>query len=178
ACGVLKVNEADTAAGILSDVWSFVAEGAALHQPAQISFAVPDADSSSVGTLLIARVAKDGKLVAEGGRYEDGEVTARVGFGTYCVAADTVAPKITPALGKENRTSDTGRFSVKLTDDFSGVKDFRVEVDGVWALSMFKSGRITVWLDKERHGRGSHKVKVTATDACNNKSEKNFNIIW
>jgi hypothetical protein len=119
-------------------------------------------------------VQKVGKWRAPaGGTFDGGWMKTRVReFGTYAVALDTVAPRIVPVGQSGWRSSRNVRF--KITDSESGIKTYKVFVDGNFVLFGLKKG-ILVIQDPEKVKRGvPHKVEVVVTDQCNNVARKLF----
>lgn len=171
-----KVADADTAVGFYSPVWKLGDDRLALHEPFKVTIPV-GYDESLTDKMLLARVSADGKLSGAGGIVSDGMLTASVRSGVYCVARDTVAPVLKPALQSGGKVSGS-TFRVTATDDMSGIAQFEVLVDGEWTLASLKSNSITVYLSEDRVRRGSHDVVVTAYDAVGNSSEVSFRIVW
>jgi hypothetical protein len=81
---------------------------------------------------MLVRIDRDGKKSPAGGSYENGFVSSTTNiFDGYAIYIDTVAPVIRPWA--ENKKSTTGlKFTV--SDNFSGIKQYRGEVNGEWVL--------------------------------------------
>lgn len=79
-------------------------------------------------------VQKAGRWSASvGGKYQNGWVKAKVRtLGTFAVAVDTVAPRITPLGQGSWRTTRNIRF--KITDGQTGIQSYKVYVDGNFVL--------------------------------------------
>lgn len=172
-----KVSDADTAKGILSDVWQFGENTLALHKSMRVSISTGHL-SFPEDKLLLARVYDDGKLSSAGGSCRNGVVSASVSAGSYCVAVDTTAPILKAQLSSDKKVPSSGVFRIAATDDFSGIDSYEVLIDGQWTLSALKSNRIIVYLDSIRHSKGIHKVSVRATDAVGNTTLCEFDIKW
>lgn len=84
---------------------------------------------------------------------------ATAGFGTYMVAVDQDPPVI--RMDKYSR--------ILVGDKKSGLKEVNVYIDGKWHLSMLKRGIVTI-LDKKSIPPGQRKLKVVATDMCDNEA--------
>jgi hypothetical protein len=95
------------------------------------------------GKATLISVNSKGKHSYEGGVYKDGWVTAQIKtFGNFAITVDTIAPKIKPAfkvIDKNNvdlRRAKT--IGIKATDELSGIKKYRVTIDGKWVLCEYE----------------------------------------
>ncbi len=112
--------------------------------------------------------------------YDNGKMKARVSsFGRYAVTTDFVAPTITPI--NPNSWGKSGRVVYKISDDLSGIKTYRGEIDGRYALFEYdgKTGTLSFKMDGTRFDKGkTHNVVMTVTDACGNKAESHQTFTW
>lgn len=108
-----------------------------------------------------------------GGTCTDGWITTSVrSFGTFSVEIDTVPPHITPVGQSTWRTNRNIRF--RIGDDQTGVRTYKVYVDGRFVLFGLKRGVLVVQ-DPERIQKGvAHTVSVTVTDHCGNTTRKQY----
>lgn len=111
-----------------------------------------------------------------GGAYKNGglEVAIRELGGRYAIDIDTIAPKIT-AQTPEKWVSDK-RIRVRVTDDKSGIRSFRGEIDGRYVLftNDVKSSYYIYDFD-DRIARGqNHELVFTATDGAGNSTEYRY----
>lgn len=147
-----------------------------LHQNAQLSLRLlkdPLEDKSKYGVVRINR----GRRSWIGGTYRNGWLDATIrDFGVYTLAMDTVPPTITPV---EPSTWKTKRQLIfRLTDNLSGVKTYRGEIDGQYILfEMNNRGVITYHFDKERLLSGEHTLRLTVQDACGNEAVYTYSSI-
>lgn len=124
--------------------------------------------------LVIARYDTSGKVISEGGRWNNGWITAKVnGFGKYAVIADTLKPVVKPVSFKNNGWYAPGdKLVFKITDDLAGIKTYNGYIDDKWALFEYdaKSDNLFYILDPERLNKtgGSHVVKLYIMDERNN----------
>ena len=66
------------------------------------------------------------------------------------------------------------KLEFKISDDLSGIKNYRGEIDGKWVLFEYdaKSKLLTYTFDKERMTFGkSHLIKLVVTDNKENEAE-------
>lgn len=113
-----------------------------------------------------------------GGDYRQGWIDAKIReLGTYTIAADTVAPKITPV--NPSGWLDRKTFTFRLSDDLSGVAAYRGTIDGRFVLfRMDNRSVISCRFDRESLQRGEHVLLVEATDACGNRTEYRYDFTW
>jgi len=81
---------------------------------------------------LLVRIDRDGKRSPAGGGFENGFVTTTTNiFDGYAIVVDTIAPVIKP-FAENSKSKASLRFTV--SDNFSGIKEYKGEVNGQWAL--------------------------------------------
>ena len=94
-------------------------------------------------------------------------------LGTYTVAVDTVPPRVTP-LNKPQWKS--GNIQFRIGDAETGVKGYKVMIDGRFALFGFssKTARLSM-KHPERLKRGvPHKLEIIVTDYCGNETREEY----
>lgn len=124
----------------------------------------PIADTSK---YYVARKFK-GRKSSAGGYFEDGFMFANIReLGTYSVAIDTVAPRIVPLNKPQWKT---GNIRFKIRDAETGIKDYKVYIDGKFVLFKFASKNATLsCMHPDRIKRGlKHRMEVVVTDYCGN----------
>ncbi|MDR1201849.1 MAG: M23 family metallopeptidase [Tannerellaceae bacterium] len=142
----------------------------AIHKQAQLSIRLQKDSIENKQQYGIVR-RQNKSLLWIGGTYRNGWLDAGIReLGSFTVARDTVPPVITPinpATWVGNRV-----ITFRITDNLSGVKSYRGEIDGRFVLFEWdgKKGLVTYHFDKERLSKGNHKLVFTLTDACNNVS--------
>ena len=171
-----KLGEAKPSEGILSGIWQIGDPSTPLVQKGILRFAEPDSTGCPADKLFIAGCGSGGSLWFAGGRNDSGALEARCGFGTYCVAVDTLAPVLVPRVVDGAALPSDGRFSIEASDKGAGVARCRVEMDGKWILCQFYRGRIQVYPDSSHKNGKIHRVKVSASDYCENCSEIEFSV--
>ncbi|MCL6523976.1 MAG: peptidoglycan DD-metalloendopeptidase family protein [Thermoflavifilum sp.] len=99
-------------------------------------------------------------------------------FGSFFVEADTVAPRIEPLtrLYPGIRLTQAREIRFRITDNLSGIADYRAELDGKWLLmGQFKN---TIYYIFDEHcGPGKHTLTLTVRDRVNNISTYTLNFI-
>lgn len=127
-------------------------------------------------TLIVLVDPNNGHKTAIGGEYSRGWVSVKTDlFGTFSIATDTTAPVIVPLSIKDKKLlSDSKKVQFTITDNLSGIKSYRGEIDGKWVLFEYdtKSKLITYTFDKNRIAIGkSHLLRLTVTDKRENSNE-------
>lgn len=108
-----------------------------------------------------------------GGVYDNGWMRAKVrNFGKYSVAVDTISPLVEPLDKAKWRSTANIRF--KVSDRETGIKDYKVYIDGNFVLFGLKKG-ILIIQDKNKVKKGvSHTLEVKVTDNCGNETSKQY----
>ena len=130
----------------------------------------PIADTSK---YYVARKYK-GRKSSAGGYFEDGFMFANIReLGTYSVAIDTVAPRIVPLNKPQWKT---GNIRFKIRDAETGIKDYKVYIDGKFVLFKFASKNATLsCMHPDRIKRGmKHRMEVVITDYCGNVAREEY----
>lgn len=132
--------------------------------------------------LIVLISKKTGLRSSVGGSYSDGYVVAPIrAFGDFAIAVDTTAPTITPLSIKDKNTlTESSQLRFKITDNLSGVKNYRGTIDGNWVLFEYdgKNNLIAYRFDSSRMVfKKSHNLKLEVWDAKNNRAvyEATFN---
>lgn len=118
--------------------------------------------------LYIAKKEAKG-LSWVGGKYSDGWLTATISSqGVYDIAVDTVPPVLKPV--KEASWEKNAKVVFELDDKETKMVSFRGTLNGKFVLFKYnrKERRLTFDFRQENIKRGTHKMKVVATDACGN----------
>lgn len=173
-----RVGRADSDLGRYSDMWQLGDPDIHLQRRMKVRFATDGLPAGLVDKAYIASRSDDGSLAYAGNTPVKGAVEAETRFGTFFVAVDTIAPRLSPRVEDGARLPDNGRFSIEASDYESGVDSYDVLFDGEWILSQLVGGRIQIYPD-ERHRSGrTHSVEVTAWDHCGNTSTAEFEVIY
>jgi Membrane proteins related to metalloendopeptidases len=152
-----------------------------LHNPAQLSIFTNNlSDSANKQQLGIVRISYPGeRRTWIGGTYRDGWIDTEINeLGTYVVARDSVPPVIRPS-GQGNWRNNK-KISIYITDRLSGISSYRGELNGKYALFEYdaKNNLITYDFDNEKLRPGYHRLKLTVTDRCGNKSTYEHSFSW
>lgn len=166
-CRVIK----DTAA--ISYEYRLHDEPVALHAGCTLMIGVRHLPVADTSKYYIARKWGNRKGSA-GGTYENGWMKTTIReLGTYVVAIDTLPPRVTPL---DKAQWKTGNIRFKIGDAETGIKDYRVKIDGEFALFGFSSKNARLWMKHpERLKRGvPHKLELVVTDYCGNETREEY----
>ena len=94
-------------------------------------------------------------------------------LGTYTVAVDTIAPRVLPLNKPQWKT---GNIQFVIKDAETGIKDYKVYIDGEFALFKFCSNDAR--LSSKHPGRikkgMTHRMEVVITDYCGNETKEEY----
>ncbi|MDR0743896.1 MAG: M23 family metallopeptidase [Tannerella sp.] len=151
-----------------------------LHRPAQLSIHIDSAYESIMNEQLgIVRMGHNGQRSWIGGTFRDGWIDAEISeLGDYTIAYDIKPPVITPV--DPGKWQERKQIKIRITDDLSGISTYRGEIDGRYALFCFdgKKALLTYDFDSERLPPGYHRLKLSITDRCGNRSIYEHTFTW
>ena len=113
-----------------------------------------------------------------GGAYENQKIKTEIReLGDFTVMIDTVAPNIKP-VNPEKWVANK-RFSFKITDDLSGVAQWKGTIDGQFVLFEYdaKTNSLFYNFEPSRMRKGSQKLFLEVIDGIGNRAEFEQTII-
>lgn len=144
-----------------------------LHEPCPLKIGVHKFPVTDMSKYYVVQL-KNGKKASRGGRFENGYMHAMVSeLGTFAVAIDTIAPRVVPL----NRNAwKNGNIQFKITDAETGIKSYKVYIDGAFALFTFSSKNARLKLKHpNRLKKGiPHELTVEVTDYCGNQARESY----
>ena len=153
--------------------------GIPLHQNCEMKISLVNDTIPDKSKYCLVRI-NGKKRSAVTARYNDGKMEAKVNrMGTYAVTVDKTQPKIV-AHGKKNWAA-RGYVAFKISDNLSGIENFRGTVDGKWVCFEYdgKNAMVKYKFEATRITKGKrHKVTMTVTDACGNKASLTDYVTW
>ncbi len=163
-------------------VWSAGSNRVALRSAATVELQcnLPD---SLVNKAFLAYVYNGGKLGYAGGKYNFQTKSFKadvLSLGQFTVGVDTVAPRITATLAN-NAVVKGSSIVFRISDNLSGIKQYRVEIDGHWVLAEHdaKTRRVIVPLQHARIKKGTkHSLEFVLEDNCGNRSRLKRTFTW
>jgi hypothetical protein len=100
-------------------------------------------------------------------------------LGSFVVTRDTQSPVIKPVnISNAANMSSINRINIKISDDLSGIKKYRAEIDGKWILMEYEPKSALLFHTFEGKATGSkHHFKLQIWDEVNNSSTFECNFI-
>lgn len=158
-----------TPAAILSPSYRIFERTTPLREAVTVSIRAFVPHDLQFRTGLAARSATGG-LTFLGGKYSEGSVTATTRTtGEMLVAADTIAPRITPLFKEGADLSASSELRFRISDEFSGIGNYILEIDGQWVpCDRFPMKGTLVHTFATQATREAHQVSLSVTDVCGN----------
>lgn len=144
-----------------------------------VEITLPDDPLADKEKYLLVRL--NGKRASRvDSHYSNGVITGTPSsLGKFAVTSDVTSPVIKAELpatwGKK------GRVSFIISDNLSGIKEWRGEIDGKFALFELdgKTGRLSFKMDPARFKpKTGHKITLKVTDNCGNTADFTGNVYW
>jgi len=143
-----------------------------LHRSFTLTFDISNYPEKNRDKLFIARKNGNGSLYYTSTKRKEGKLyMLSKTLGNYTIAMDTIKPRITPVNFKNNQWLSKYRYlKLKISDNLSGIKSFRGEIDGRWILLEYDAKRRLLTYDfNDLELKGTkHELKVTTIDNVNN----------
>ena len=117
---------------------------------------------------------KKGRKASMGGYFENGFMHASIReLGTYTVGIDTIAPRVIP-LNKAQWNK--GNIQFRISDAETGIKNYKVYIDGKFALFAFssKNARLKMKQPEQMKKGVPHELEVIVTDNCGNEFREQY----
>lgn len=108
-----------------------------LHNNITVSIKPEKQDTALFNKMIVGRAFDKGGVGAVGGGYNHGWVsaTSRV-FGDFAILVDTVPPRATfKGIIRDSICTDTSAIRVIISDNLSGIAEYRMTVNGKWVLA-------------------------------------------
>ena len=146
-----------------------------VHQPYLIEIKGDALPKNLREKAVIAAIDGNGRKWSMGGVYDGGWVSANVRqLGTFALAIDTISPTIQSLSISNGALTEQNQIRFTIKDDFSGIAEYRGEIDGKWVLFEYdaKTNLISYRFDKDRFQFGkNHTLVLRVTDVKGNSKE-------
>ncbi len=144
-----------------------------LHAGCKLMIGVRNYPITDMSKYYVVRKHK-GRKASAGGYFEEGFMHTDIReLGTYSVAIDTIAPRIVPLNKPQWKT---GNIQFKIRDAETGIQNYKVYIDGKFALFKFssKNAKLTsVYPARIKRGV-KHTMEVVITDYCGNEAREEY----
>lgn len=144
-----------------------------LHSYIDVSIKHGNLTEKQKKQALIVSTTNGIGFTAEGGNWNGDNISVKTrSFGGYGIALDSIPPKITPLnIFPNANMSKKGSIRIKVSDNLSGIKSYRAEVDGEWILMEYEPKQQLLFHNFDgRIKEGLHQFKIVVSDGVGNKS--------
>ena len=144
-----------------------------LHAGCKLMIGVRNYPITDMSKYYVVRKHK-GRKASAGGYFEEGFMHTDIReLGTYSVAIDTIAPRIVPLNKPQWKT---GNIQFKIRDAETGIQNYKVYIDGKFALFKFSSKNAKLsCVHPDRIKKGiRHRMEVIITDRCGNVAREEY----
>ena len=151
--------------GVFSNVHSIHNKEVPVHKYYDLSIKAKNLDSTLYDKSLIASINRYGRLVSEGGEYNNGWVKTKTrSFGEFMVTVDTIPPKIRALNVHDGKNiKNQKEIRISIWDNFSGIDNYEAYINGEWVLFEYdaKYRSLTYYCDEHiQSGRNELVLKV------------------
>ena len=144
-----------------------------VHKNFTLTFDVSEYTKEEQEKLFIGRVNKGKTNYSNTKRKENKLYTLSKTLGNYALFFDHQIPKIRPVNFKDKQWLTKYRYlKLKISDEHSGIKSYRAEIDGKWILMEYdaKKGLLTYDFNDLELVGNKHTLKIIAIDNVNNSN--------
>jgi hypothetical protein len=166
----------------LSPVHSVHNMTVAVHDRFRLSIRPDTVITGMEAKMCLAMLDGKGTPLYSGGDlrygYVSGDVTA---LGDYVVTIDTVAPVIKPSFASGANLTGRQSFTVTITDEFSGIKNYETRIDGEWMLAEYDAKNNLLIYRPETpvlKENTLHRMELVVTDNRGNRSVLKSEFKW
>ena len=171
-----KIQRSAAAKGMYSMLFHIQDATTAVQKAYILSIKAVNFPPSLQSKAVIVSMKDKGNRSYEGGIYSEGWVTTQTkNFGNFAIAVDTISPVIKPTFKITDKANVDLRkaksIAFKVRDNLSGIKKYRVTIDGKWVLCEYDLKRDLLFYDFENSIQsGKHAFKLEVSDEKNNSS--------
>jgi hypothetical protein len=146
----------------------------ALNKAYEIKYKIPEGDSLKIQQSFLAFLNKNNKTRFFSATVKDGYwVGKSKTLGSFVISRDSVPPTIVPVNFKEKQwLSNYSFLRFKISDDYSGLKKFRGEINGKWILLEHepKNNSLIYDFNDLEFKEALHHLTIEAEDQVGNKT--------
>ena len=163
---IIQINEERNTLSIGPDLFPF-------HSPYEIRFKVNEEDTLKLRQSFIAKKIRKKLSFLPTVINQNHWITKLKDMGDYTLERDSIPPKIVPSNFKPNQWLSKFKFlKIKISDDFSGIKSYRGNINGEWVLFEYepKGNLLTYDFSDKTFKLSKHKLELEVVDNVGNKS--------
>ena len=146
-----------------------------LKKPFEVKFKIAEQDSLIRSQSFIASLSSKNEPYFFSNKIQDDQwVGKSKTLGTFVISRDSVAPDIEPLNFKKGQSLNSFSFlKVKLSDDYSGIKSYRGEINGKWILFEYEPKNESLIFDFKdlNFDKELHHLTIEAEDNAGNISK-------
>ncbi len=144
-----------------------------LNKPIEITFKIPYKDSLS-SKLGVGLINSGNKMIFIPGIIKDNKITIRSkSYGKYVITKDSIKPTINSVGFKKGEWMTNKNFlTVKVDDDFSGIKNYNGFINKEWILLEYEPKNKTLKYDFKDHlfKKAELNIEIKIEDFAGNKT--------
>lgn len=170
----------DTIKGAITPTYQIHNDYTPLHDYISISIKPGRINEELRNKSVIVNIDRNGKYYSRGGEWRNNYLTAKSKvFGGYTIMLDTISPSIKPYNIYSNKNmANNSSIIFTISDNLSGVKSYRGEIDGKWVLMEYESKKAQLIYQFGNLNKGNHTFKLVVEDAVKNKTEIEIPFIY
>ena len=146
-----------------------------LKKPFEVKFKIAEQDSLIRSQSFIASLSSKNEPYFFSNKIQDDQwVGKSKTLGTFVISRDSVAPEIKPLNFKKGQWLNSFSYlKVKLSDDYSGIKSYRGEINGKWILFEYEPKNESLIYDFKdlNFEKELHHLTIEAEDNAGNISK-------
>ena len=143
-----------------------------IANPYEIKFSLNEKDSLKRTQTFVAKKLKNSLKYLHTELNKNSLIAKVNELGTYTFVRDSLAPTVVPNNFKPKQWLSKFKFlSIKINDDFSGIKKYRGSINGEWVLFEYepKKKMLTYDFSDKYFENVKHKLKLEVEDNVGNK---------
>jgi murein DD-endopeptidase MepM/ murein hydrolase activator NlpD len=177
----IRIKTSSKVSNSVGPTYSIVSPYEPVHKAFKLSIRGEKIKPAFENKTVIVRYDPDKeKIISEGGKYENGWITAEPMYlGYFALMTDSIAPSVS-SIDFSASMKGRSQFSMRISDALSGIQQIIPEIDGKWALMEYdaKNSRLTYYFDEIYIAHGRHTFSLTIRDGVGNEKRFNGNFDW
>ena len=144
-----------------------------IRKPYEVYYKIPKGDSIKISQSFLSFINKNGNPTFFSSTIKDGSWFGKSNIlGKYIVSRDSVPPEIKKINFKDQQWLSNYKYlKLNISDDFSGIKTIRGEINGRWILLEYepKNNSIIYDFSDLNFKKELHQLVIVAEDQAGNK---------